>query len=88
MCKSAATHGGDGAGNGAHPQTARYRLARLRELMGDDLDDPDARFELEIALRATTAERPDPPYSRGSGTFSVGGGGPGLVRGLGCGLSR
>jgi PucR C-terminal helix-turn-helix domain len=37
-----------------HPQTARYRVARLRELLGDDLDDPDARFELEIALRATT----------------------------------
>jgi hypothetical protein len=35
-----------------HPQTARYRLTRLRELFGDDLDDPDARFELEIALRA------------------------------------
>ena len=34
-----------------HPQTARYRIARLRELFGDDLDDPDARFELEIALR-------------------------------------
>jgi hypothetical protein len=38
-----------------HPQTARYRVARLRELLGDQLDDPDARFELEIALRATTA---------------------------------
>lgn len=36
-----------------HPQTARYRLARLRELLGDQLDDPDARFELEIALRAS-----------------------------------
>jgi PucR C-terminal helix-turn-helix domain len=36
-----------------HPQTARYRLARLRELLGDDLDDPDARFELEAALRAS-----------------------------------
>jgi len=35
-----------------HPQTARYRVARLRELLGEDLDDPDARFELEIALRA------------------------------------
>ena len=34
-----------------HPQTARYRIARLRELLGDQLDDPDARFELEIALR-------------------------------------
>jgi hypothetical protein len=36
-----------------HPQTARYRVARLRELLGEQLDDPDARFELEIALRAT-----------------------------------
>jgi hypothetical protein len=35
-----------------HPQTARYRLTRLRELLGDQLDDPDARFELEIALRS------------------------------------
>jgi PucR C-terminal helix-turn-helix domain len=35
-----------------HPQTARYRLARLRELLGDALDDPDARFEIELALRA------------------------------------
>ena len=47
-----------------HPQTARYRLARLRELLGDDLDDPDARFELEIALRCQDAgarkHRPPP----------------------------
>lgn len=35
-----------------HPQTARYRITRLRELFGDDLDGPDARFELELALRA------------------------------------
>lgn len=35
-----------------HPQTARYRIARLRELLGDTLDNPDARFELELALRA------------------------------------
>jgi DNA-binding PucR family transcriptional regulator len=35
-----------------HPQTARYRIARLRELLGETLDDPDSRFELEIALRA------------------------------------
>jgi PucR-like helix-turn-helix protein len=34
-----------------HPQTARYRMARLRELLGGQLDDPEARFELEIALR-------------------------------------
>ncbi|MGB0889661.1 MAG: PucR family transcriptional regulator [Solirubrobacterales bacterium] len=35
-----------------HAQTMRYRMARLRELLGDVLDDPDARFELEYALRA------------------------------------
>ncbi|HEX6229692.1 MAG TPA: helix-turn-helix domain-containing protein [Solirubrobacterales bacterium] len=34
-----------------HPQTVRYRTARLRELLGGQLEDPDARFELEIALR-------------------------------------
>jgi hypothetical protein len=34
-----------------HPQTARYRITRLRDLLGTQLDDPDARFELEIALR-------------------------------------
>ena len=34
-----------------HPQTVRYRLARLRELLGDSLDDPGAHFELEAALR-------------------------------------
>jgi hypothetical protein len=37
---------------GLHAQTARYRLSRLRELLGDALDDPDGRFELELALRA------------------------------------
>jgi hypothetical protein len=42
-----------------HPQTARYRIARLRELLGEQLDDPDARFELQLALRAEPlAERP------------------------------
>ncbi len=38
-----------------HPQTVRYRLGRLRELYGDRLDDPDARFELELALRSRPA---------------------------------
>ena len=34
-----------------HPQTVRYRMARLRELFGDAIDNPDGRFELELALR-------------------------------------
>jgi hypothetical protein len=34
-----------------HPQTVRYRLAKLRELLGDALETPDGRFEIELALR-------------------------------------
>ncbi|MFD9127398.1 helix-turn-helix domain-containing protein [Kitasatospora sp. NPDC059571] len=36
---------------GIHPQTARRRLRRVQEVFGAALDGPDARFELEIALR-------------------------------------
>lgn len=35
-----------------HAQTVRYRMTRLRELLGKWLDEPDRRFELEFALRA------------------------------------
>ncbi len=38
-----------------HPQTVRYRVAQLRELFGDALEDADARFELALALRAEPA---------------------------------
>ena len=34
-----------------HPQTVRYRLRKLRDLFGTALDDPEARFELETAVR-------------------------------------
>ncbi|GAA2595755.1 helix-turn-helix domain-containing protein [Streptomyces axinellae] len=37
---------------GVHPQTVRYRLRQIRELWGDDIDDPDSRFELELVLRS------------------------------------
>lgn len=37
---------------GIHPQTARHRIARLRELFGEDLDRPGWRFETALALRA------------------------------------
>jgi DNA-binding PucR family transcriptional regulator len=36
---------------GVHPQTVRYRVGRLRELFGESLEDPERRFELELALR-------------------------------------
>jgi hypothetical protein len=38
-----------------HPQTVRYRIARLRELLGDALETPDGRFELQMALRVRRA---------------------------------
>jgi hypothetical protein len=38
-----------------HPQTVRYRLAKLRELLPDQLDTPEGRFELELALRVRQA---------------------------------
>ena len=37
---------------GIHPKTVGYRTAQLRELFGDALEDPTARFELELALHA------------------------------------
>jgi len=40
-----------------HPQTVRYRLKQLRELFGSRLEDPDARFELSLALRAAEGLR-------------------------------
>jgi PucR C-terminal helix-turn-helix domain len=48
-----------------HPQTARYRLHKLQDLFGEQLHDPDARFELGLVLRARHAgpRRPDPPDS-------------------------
>jgi len=42
-----------------HPQTARYRISQLRDLLGDQIDDVDGRFELELALRARGVTLPD-----------------------------
>ncbi|GIF12918.1 PucR family transcriptional regulator [Actinoplanes teichomyceticus] len=33
-----------------HPQTVSYRVNRLRDLLGPALDDPTARFELQLVL--------------------------------------
>jgi DNA-binding PucR family transcriptional regulator len=35
-----------------HPQTVRYRMGRLRDLFGSALEDPDKRFQLQLALHA------------------------------------
>lgn len=51
---------------GIHPQTVRYRLARLRECFGGALDDPDARFWLELALRVQRARLTDAPREEAS----------------------
>jgi PucR C-terminal helix-turn-helix domain len=37
-----------------HPQTVRYRMRQIHELFGDQLRDPDRRFELHLALRIRT----------------------------------
>lgn len=37
-----------------HPQTVRYRMRQIHELFGDELRDPDRRFELQLALRIRT----------------------------------
>jgi len=34
-----------------HVSTLRYRLERIRSLLGVDVSDEDARFELSLALR-------------------------------------
>jgi PucR-like helix-turn-helix protein len=38
-----------------HPQTVRYRVAKLRELLGESIDSPEGRFELALALRIDAA---------------------------------
>ena len=41
-----------------HPQTVRYRLARLKESFAGALDDPAARLEVALALRGATFIEP------------------------------
>lgn len=40
-----------------HTQTVRYRVAQLRELLGDRMASADGRLELELALRARALRR-------------------------------
>jgi hypothetical protein len=46
---------------GVHPQTVRYRMRQIEQILGDDLADPDARFALEVVLRARELGAPDLP---------------------------
>jgi sugar diacid utilization regulator len=41
-----------------HPNTFRYRMRRLGELFGLDVDDPDERVVLELQLRLLGADAP------------------------------
>jgi hypothetical protein len=41
-----------------HPQTVRYRIAKLRQLLGDAMDTGGGRFELELALRVRAHSSP------------------------------
>ena len=38
---------------GVHRHTLRYRMRRVKEILGRSLDDPDVRMELWLALKAT-----------------------------------
>jgi sugar diacid utilization regulator len=51
-----------------HRSTLRYRLQRIRDMSGHDLNDPDTRFNLQLATRAWTTvhvmrQKPTPPQS-------------------------
>lgn len=38
---------------GVHPQTVRYRMNQVGDLLGSRLDDPGERLMLQMALHAT-----------------------------------
>lgn len=46
---------------GVHPQTVGYRVNQLRELLGDALEDPDRRLELQLALLGRGGGAPAQP---------------------------
>jgi DNA-binding PucR family transcriptional regulator len=50
-----------------HAQTVRYRVAQLRELIGERMGSAEGRLELELALRARRLAAPGPPAPPSSG---------------------
>ncbi len=51
-CKQQGNRAATARALGVHEQTVRYRMNQLRELLGAALEEPDARFEIELSLRA------------------------------------
>lgn len=51
-----------------HPQTVRYRLRQIQELFGEQLADPDRRFELQLALLARQLLHGPARGQRGAGS--------------------
>ncbi|HEU5026349.1 MAG TPA: helix-turn-helix domain-containing protein [Spirillospora sp.] len=51
-----------------HPQTVRYRMRKIEQTFGEELEDPEARFGIEVALRAAflRSRRPSPGPRRPS----------------------
>jgi hypothetical protein len=49
-----------------HPQTVRYRMRKLERTLGGQLDDPDARFAMELALRASRLKKRAAPPGNGA----------------------
>jgi DNA-binding PucR family transcriptional regulator len=47
-----------------HPQAVRYRTARPRERLDDAIDAPEARCQLEMALRADLSPAGEPAPAR------------------------
>jgi hypothetical protein len=50
-----------------HVQTVRYRVAQLRELLGDRMSSAEGRLEVELALRARSLATSGPPFAPSSG---------------------
>lgn len=53
-----------------HRQTVRYRLKLLRDAFGADLDDPDRRLELELALRWSASRKAARATERAAATVA------------------
>lgn len=51
-----------------HPQTVRYRMSQLHDLLGPVLDDPDGRAKLVLALAWRRRNR---PAAAGNGPFAA-----------------